>query len=170
MENSNENPKPMKKIIIYTVIGLIIIFGVIFFIMNKGGTPTTATSPDSIRSILSSGASKQCTINQTTDTTKVTGSVYIANGKMRADITSASTGVTTNAHMVISNDYTYTWVDGVSTGFKVAMSQSTTDTSRQPLDLDDQKGVVCTSWSANDAKFDLPTNISFPDLPTSTTK
>jgi len=165
----------MNKKVLGIIIGVIAVIALVFFFMSgdKGadnGTSTTddnASAQQSLSELLASGRSQTCTFSDATDSGSYTGTVYVGAGKMRSDFDTTANGQTTKAHMIVDGQTSYTWMDGMMQGYKMAFdAQAQVDTSSQQAALDPEKKVDyrCDSGSVNSAMFDLPSGVTFSDF------
>jgi len=130
------------------------------------GTGTTDGTQQSLGKVLSQGGNFTCTVESISAGQHSTGTVYGSAGKTRLDFTVDVNGTTVNTHIIRSGGYAYTWVDGQSTGTKVAISTNTT--APQPgqggyVNVDNNTNVssLCHPWSPDTTLFVPPKGISF---------
>lgn len=104
---------------------------------------------------------------------KSSGTVYIAGGKMRGDFSSVPPvgGKTIESHMIIVDDTTYVWSpEGMGYGMKMHVPEAsdaavnTTPSSDGAPNWDAAYDYHCSSWTADSAKFALPTGVEFTDM------
>src|SRR3990167_2945471 len=113
-------------------VGALVIVGVAAYLLmsNKPATdtendstqnnqPQTASQKKSLRDLMASGSQK-CVYTDG----QSSGTVYVANGKTRMDITTVANGANTGSHAIIDNETYYTWVDGQTSGFKFSIKGS----------------------------------------------
>jgi hypothetical protein len=173
----------MNKNILYIIGGLLIIGGVTWFVMSSpshmptantinNGSGTTNTqnttagpTPVSIKTLLASG-SQQCTFTDTNIGVTTNGTLFVSSGKMQGDFTTTVAGTAHKAHMIIDGTTMYSWVDGMTSGFKMNISgqisaQSTKNTS---VDINKPSTITCNPWTVDTTKFQLPAKISFTDI------
>src|SRR3989344_4398939 len=178
MEPTNPTPTPggNNGKIAGVVIVIILIALVVWYFTSgrskkdtKSGTETTqdqlaAESPKSLKELLALGKSQKCTYSEANNQ----GMFYFADGKMRGDFTSSSNaGQTVQSHMMSDSEYMYSWSDGTESGIKIKIdaNQEAQSTNQQSsVDVNRQMNYNCSSWSVDDSKFSLPTNIKFQDF------
>jgi len=167
----------MSTKVIGIVVAVVVVAGGAYFFMSKGqsmpegatGTPVanTVSSPMSLKELIAGGESQQCTFSDDASGTQMQGIVYVGGGKVRSDFTSVAQGQTMSTHMIADGADMYTWVDGMTNGFKMSMAaQKPADNSTQQQGLDSDKKVDyhCSPWSADVSKFVLPTAVTFQDM------
>jgi hypothetical protein len=96
------------------------------------------------------------------------GTVYVASGKMRSDFNATVDGKTYNTHIIVKDNVSYTWIDGMEAGFKMAVNNTAKPqgSSSQAPDMDQKVNYDCKAWTEEGAKFIAPASIKFNDLST----
>jgi len=134
-----------------------------FFYFNQtpGGIATIGNT--SLRSLLAGTASQKCTF----DNGESSGTIYVGAGKMRGDFTSKTGEATAQSHMVVSNNMTYIWIDGMNQGYRMPFEDMSGSgaSNGQGIDADARVATNCEPWQANEAMFALPTDVTFNALP-----
>lgn len=172
----------MNKKLLWTIVGVIVVVLIIIFIVKPGqtvetgddqvqGTSNQTASEQSLKEIMASNKPVKCDYTDTqSDGSTVQGTSYIASGKMRGDFSSTVNGKTTSGHMIMADNTSYTWIDGMSTGFKVSLSALSTTTtgqsssSQQGIDPEKKVDYKCSSWTPDNSQFTLPSGITFTDF------
>ncbi len=126
-------------------------------------TPEKKATPQSLAELLT-GSAQECRFS----TEAATGTVHVANQKMRADIVTTGTESATT-HMITDGKTTYFWVEGTGTGYKMAFDlTNTTDAQKtqqpQAIDVNQKYDYSCSAWVTDSAIFELPANIAFTDM------
>ncbi len=173
-----------SKYIVITVL-VLVAAGLVYVTQfaKKSPAPATTTSspaaaasgPESLREMFSKGISETCTYSTSDANGKTEGTVYVGVGKMRADVQSTADGKTTNSHVIIADNTMYTWMEGEKTGFKMSYnveaspttapeSSSAPGEASQPVSLDTKTDYHCSPGLVDNAKFELPTGVTFSDL------
>jgi hypothetical protein len=84
---------------------------------------------------------------------------------MRGDFSSKTGETTAQSHMVIANNIAYVWIDGMNQGYRMPFENLSASSSNNQaaggVDADAKVATKCGAWSATDAVFSLPTDISF---------
>ncbi len=169
-----------RTVLIAIIILVLLVGGGAFYRMANRSKPTpvnqvgtqTEVSPStgasgvsaqqSMKDLLASGQSQQCTFS---DETGNTGTVYVANSKMRGDFNSTVDGKTTASHMIVDQPTAYVWMDGQTDGFKMSLDAvKQPQGSTQSVDIDKKVDYTCTSWSTDASIFTLPAGIEFRDM------
>ena len=176
----------MKKAAIIVLILLVILGGAYLLIKkapqsveNKVSTTQSKNSIQSkspqvtLKSLLTSGKSQKCTYSSGNGATTTAVTIYIADGKMKADSISTSGETKTVGHVLISGGYSYMWIDTKKQGFKVAVNQekqqvSVTPANNQVTDTNQKLPYTCEGWTKDSSVFVLPSDVTFstPAIPT----
>ncbi|HTL39798.1 MAG TPA: hypothetical protein VL306_03225 [Methylomirabilota bacterium] len=169
----------MNNKTLWTILGIIVVvaLGIWVYKSQNPTNPTTSVTnnstqnssdqssaqPTSLKSLLSSGSSQQCTFNDTASNTS--GTVYVTSGHLRGDFTSTVNGATQKSHLISDGQTSYIWIDGMTTGFKTNFG-ATTQGNNQVQSVDPNKSIdySCTSWNVDSNMFTVPTTIQFADL------
>ena len=89
---------------------------------------------------------------------KRTGTMYIANGQMRANFTTTS--------MIDDGAFLYAWTNGATTGLKLTAGSSVSGSaiaSKGGFDLVNDISYACNPWTVDASVFTPPSSISFSD-------
>jgi hypothetical protein len=167
-------------IVIGIVILLLLLLGVGIFLMKKpqsqiqtpkteqpGTTQNAApeTAQGTLKSLLAMGKSVQCSFsNAATDSAKVSGTLYVAGGKMRGDFQSTSGDTSINSHMIADSQNSYIWTDMNKQGFKFSITnqqQTNTAVKSQGPDMNQTIDYSCQDWVTDSSVFTLPSDITF---------
>jgi len=132
---------------------------------NKPATSNSQTTAQgTLKSLLTSGKSQKCTYSYDHQSTAVTGTIYVANGKMRGDFVSTSGQSKVAGHMIIDGGYFYVWTDLSNNGIKMAVNQeqpTNAPVNSQTPDINQAFAYTCQGWAGDDTLFTLPSGISF---------
>lgn len=173
-----------KVIIILAAVVVVVAIAVGVVVANKDDSTNSnqAQAPETnqaqeqtqtartISQLLSSSKSQLCKLNTTNEGVAVSGDMYFADGKLRADYTSTKDGKTTNGSMIILSDKQYVWD---STGKKGVMfsfsrdqveSQSSNIQNQTGFDVSKQYDFTCEAWDVDQSKFTPPTDVQFTDF------
>jgi hypothetical protein len=137
---------------------------------TQAGTQQPATSvptgnPMSLKELLASGTSQQCTFADNVAGATVQGTVYVSGGKVRIDFSSTQQGKTVSGHTMTDGDVFYTWSDGMKDGFKMSMTAAqSSGTQQQMLDVDRKVDYHCSPWTSDTSIFALPKHVTFRDM------
>lgn len=134
----------------------------------QGGTTSTggSTTTTSLRAATTQGGNYTCTLETTSSGQHTLGTLYGAGGKTRVDLSLQNNGTTVTMHIIRSNGYSYTWVDGQSVGTKMAI------TGASPIVAQPSGGVIsvtdeaivaseCHPWLTDASVFVAPKGITF---------
>ena len=155
----------MKKVLLW-IIGLIaaviVAYGISQWLIGRsdGGY--------SLRELLNSAQDQKCVFSEQTDAAESRSLVYTTAGKLRSHFISTTTEQTISAHVLLDNDYMYTWLDGFNLGLKTPL-QGRPDGAENGLNLDKKLDYRCEPWAfpypaAKVAAFTLPSAIQFTEL------
>ncbi len=155
----------MNKGIMWAVIGVAVVAGgaYVAFGMGKPASSTEGTASTtpavSLRELMASAAPQKCTFTSANNTQ---GTTYIAGGKVRGDFSAEAAGKAVMGHMIVMENTSYVWMDGMSQGFKNSFeATASAESSAQGVDPDERVSYSCVPWSADENQFSLPTGITF---------
>jgi hypothetical protein len=168
----------MNKKIWYWIVGVIVVIIIIAAILFGGKSATksnethatAAVAQQSLHQLISSGATQTCTfsIAGTATSSSMTGTIYTTAGSMYGDFAKTdTTGKVTTAHMIIVSDEDYLWSDALSKGIKMPWSAANSTAlinKYGSVDMSQPTTYSCTSWTPDQSKFALPTNVQFIDV------
>ena len=129
-------------------------------------TSTQPTTVSSLRDLISKGIAQSCTFN----TEKTNGSVYVSGKSVRGDFETTIDNAVMKSHMIVKDNTSYIWTDGKGVGIKMSFDPSATPvaTSGSPsagqsgsLDPSVNMNYKCSTWIADNSKFDLPSGVTF---------
>ncbi len=162
------------------VAGAIVLFGGGVFFLNRNKSqpqkmtpqvvsPAPAQTSNSLLDLLSLGKTQKCDFTyQATDGAKISGTVYLTGTKMRSDIeTVTNANKKTNISMLRDGDTTYVWGSSLPSGIKMTLKSSDLKTNAQAnqyFNTTQKTDYKCSGWSADAAKFVVPTDIKFMDM------
>ena len=169
----------MSKNALIAVVAVVFVAGAgWYFYSRQGGammaaSDTNQSAQGSIKDLIARGSSK-CTVTNSVENSESNGTVYVGNGKMRGDFTSVTKNpaMTVESHMISDGAFIYTWSDAMPQGVKVAVSAA--NTTGQPNASEGNQAEMynavvdydCDSWSVDESKFEIPTDITFMDVST----
>lgn len=131
-------------------------------------TTSAQMSGSRLRELFNLSRDAVCNFSGSEAGVQSSGTVYISSNMMRGDFVMKATSTgTINTHMVRKGNEVYVWTG--AQGAKMEMGDllvksTTTTQSNASLDLDKKVDYKCESWSKDESKFALPTNIKFTDL------
>lgn len=136
-------------------------------------TPPTDTRK-SIRDLFATSGNQKCTFSDSQNSSS--GTIYTSSGKMRGDFQTVSKGQTLISHMIIVDQISYVWTDGVSQGMKLSAgkigsltgtassSGTVAETNSTPINVEQKVSYGCVAWTPDQNLLTLPTNIKFSSL------
>jgi len=165
----------MNTKIIAGVIAVIILgVGIYYFVQKKPIDQSMVFNDNkgemmqtSLKNLIADGKSVWCTFASTQGNTTSSGTVYVADGKMRGDFNSVVSDKTMESHMILRDDTSYVWSAGNKQGVKMSvkeLSAATSTSTKQPVGFENSTSYECKPWDASDLSFELPQGITFMDL------
>lgn len=136
---------------------------------NEADVERTAT----MRDLIARGEALECTFSfEDQDGVAGTGTGYFANDeRMRMESTITQDGETYAANYIINDETMYMWGEmqqgdfGIQMSFSAATEEDMTQNeSDMPVEMDENIDFSCTSWSVDESRFTVPTNIEFMDM------
>lgn len=129
---------------------------------------STDTKKTSLKRLLTLGGSQKCSYSYNANGVISNATVYLDKGKMRADSSVTTGGRTMEYHMILMNETSYVWGDGMPQGMKMSVSNLNTATPEnmqaESFDMSKELDYSCSNWSSDSKIFTLPTGITFMDL------
>lgn len=161
----------MKKFALPLIIVIAVVAVAAFLTLNKPTqtptsnqpNPTKTTQQSSLMDLFKSGTNLVCTINREGNT----GTVKIANGKSRVDLTTTAGNKTIDSHVIVDGEYTYMWNSDSKDGFKIKTpnpDQANTASQSGQFDLNQKVDFDCQPWTVDTSVFNQPSDIKFTDL------
>lgn len=127
----------------------------------------TVEQKTSLKNLLSIKVAQKCTYSSAVDGLNTSGTVYVANGKMRSDVTSIVTGKTMQNHMLFIDNTSYIWGSGMPSGIKMSITDTANPQRgivQQPVDINQELSYSCIPWSFDAKTFELPAGVQFTDM------
>lgn len=141
---------------------------------ETGQEQTEKAVHTSIKDLMSENKPVKCVATvDMNDGEKMTGTVYIADGKMRNDAEIENKeGEKTQLHTIIDEDWFYSWSTGLPNGgIKMKVSdienipdQEGGDPSGEVKNLDKDFNFDCSKWTVDNSKFVPPSDVTFQDF------
>ncbi len=163
----------MSTKIVGVLLAIVVIAGGVYYITNgdrisatlMGDTAQMPAGPMSLKEMIASGVSQQCTFSDDSSGAQTAGTVYVGGGKVRGDFSATSGGTVMGMHMIADGTTMHTWIDGMTSGFSMNMAaaQSSTNT-QQSFDSDKKIDYRCEPWTVDASRFVLPSDITFQDM------
>ncbi len=133
-------------------------------------TPVSIGKKIPFNEFIKKGGSYKCVVTQTVATMTTNGTVYLNNGKVKAEFTVAIAGNTINTSMIIRDGYSYTWTSNSPTkGIKTKIAKSLVgNASSSPHGTVTWDGSQigdynCEAVTVEDSTFALPTTVTFAE-------
>lgn len=172
-----------NKIIAGIVVVIIVAAGIFLATRHKGGksevasstqttssAATTSAQSGSIKSLIAAGKTQKCTFSTTKDNYSSNGTVYVGGGKLRGDFSVNTSQSMT--HMINDGKTSYMWDDSGKFAIKMAFDPADTKAvanantqAQQGADVNANYDWSCDSWKIDNSKFDLPSGVTFNELP-----
>ena len=167
----------MKDKIIYPLAGVILAILVIFgwnYYKNIPEIPTVGADGKivgsySIVGIETLGKPYECSFSKSDGSSKVTGTIRIAESKFRGDFDINVASTSFASHFIITNNTTYTWTSLGPIGYKIPVAKSASQNASpqeqaQIIGTEDKEDYNCSSWDTDTSAFELPSGINFSEL------
>lgn len=165
-----------KKVLIIVAVVIVVAAGVYFSLgKNKDGNKESTRLADdskmaptkSLKDLVLQGKAMKCSFkNENSE-----GTFYVADQKVRGDISASVNGKDFKNHTLIMDKTSYTWIEGEKKGFKMTVSdnapqtQNLTPTQKQEaVNMEAKMNYRCDDWSKDNSYFELPKDVSFSDL------
>ena len=137
---------------------------------QEDGTQTEGqpqTQRTALTSLRNSQSPQRCTFSTVADTTRTTGTVYVAEGKMRGEFTTTMDDQTIESYMIVEGNTSYVWSDAMPQGVKMsfdAMAAQSEGGVAQGVDPNAAVDYSCSPWVVQASMFALPSGIVFQDM------
>lgn len=179
----------MNKLLIGLIVALIAAGGVYYFMSSspadteneqsattsEGTNATEAQQIDgtftgSFQELVGRNGSFTCTFTHESDRAVSSGTIYVADDRVRGDFTTETQDMNAESHMIQKGGYMYTWSSMSPQGFKMAVPEGSdtadiegeANTSGQYVSMDEEYEYQCESWTVDEAQFSLP-DVPFVD-------
>jgi ABC-type Na+ efflux pump permease subunit len=167
----------MNKKIWLIIVIVIIVAGGLYLVLGKNKEPNKETAhladdtqvapTKSLKDLVLQGKAMKCSFKN--DNSQ--GTFYVADQKVRGDISAVVNGKDFKNHTVIMDKTSYTWLEGEKTGFKMTASENTTPTEnltpeqkQETVNMEAKMNYTCVNWNKDNSYFELPKDVSFSDL------
>jgi hypothetical protein len=157
-----------KGVVIGAIVVVVVVVGAYVLWGQKASAPSvsqttmaTSSQPSTLRELAMSGTPQKCTFTSANNTQ---GTIYVAGGKVRGDFSSQVNGKAMAGHMIVQDQTSYVWIDGMATGFKNSFAASATTSmqaSSQGVNPDEHVSYSCQPWSVDANLFSLPAGVTF---------
>ncbi len=173
----------MNKILIYGAIAAVVLAGAVYFATIRGVSAPAASedrASGSLKALMAKGDVK-CEVETIDTAVRSSGTVYVAGGKMRGDMTAVTPQATFDTHVIADGAYVYTWLEGSAQGVKLSMQlasgstsspvttiyndgNGTTTDSGSPDIYNSNVNYTCEPWTPDTSIFAPPSSVEFNDL------
>lgn len=162
-----------NKIIIGVVITAVIATGISLFLFRRGTVVPPGvkiSNPGTLAALMAAGGSVKCTVAPGTENDGMSGTFYVSGKNVRGDFSVNDEGQATASHMIVDNQFTYTWFDGNEMGFKMVNTTEPGDTNDAPVaetrgfDPNQAMDYQCVSWIKDASLFIPPTDVTFSEF------
>ncbi len=162
------------KAIIGLILGIVVVGGGAWYLSSHNAAPVPADEQGDVQTLengdgtlgalLGLAGSLTCTVTMPTPGGESTGTLFISNGQMRSDVTTAVNGKEIAAHMIKNGDYFYSWTDAYPQGVKIKLAATASGNGQAGYDPNQKVKYSCTPWAADASKFTVPANVTFTDM------
>ncbi|OGG49041.1 hypothetical protein A3G63_00635 [Candidatus Kaiserbacteria bacterium RIFCSPLOWO2_12_FULL_52_8] len=136
--------------------------GAYYMLGRTAQAPVSQGTESSLGALLAAGVAQKCTFSD--EQSLSSGTVYIANGKVRGDFAADANGENMQVHMIGDGITMHTWVEGMSSGFRTMMNaRASSGSPAQSFDTNKQMNYNCSPWSTDNALFVLPSGVIFSE-------
>lgn len=172
----------MKSKVLAGVLAVALIAGgVLLFSRNKSSSPEVASNEEaapkaeeagmqqrSMKDLLAANKNQTCTFSGVEQGGEYNGTVYLAGKKMRTDSNVKINNSELASHMISDGVVGYMWMDGETRGFKIALESEQAANPGQggSVDFNKNYNYSCKDWSPDNSKFELPSGVTFNEMPT----
>ncbi len=165
---------------------LVILIGVGFVAFNKkGDTDDVAGSIDQEKNeaaqpepsgkkmafkdfLVNDRGSYQCTVHESMTDVENTGTVYIADGKVRGEFETVAEGKPVKTSLLVKDGYQYVWSSSMKTGIKINTDATTQSKAQSDGVYSWDSARIgdydCKAWTTDPTTFDLPAGMTFTDF------
>ena len=168
----------MKKPTIIIIILAIVALAVVGYNLSSKGAGDDLQMKDmvrtSIENLMAENNPVKCIATVTMDDGgKMTGTVYVADGKMRNDAAIENVqGEKFQSHTIMDEEWLYSWSTGLPDGgIKMKVSdienmpdEEEEDPSGGVKNLDRNFDFNCNKWTVDESKFVPPSDVNFQDF------
>ncbi len=166
----------MSKTLISVLVIAVIVVGGFFIFKNRqaannttgeqAGTQDNAGKKISFSDFIKQGGSYKCDVKQATSDFENSGTMYVSDGRVSGEFNVIAEGKTIQTHFASINVYSYEWMEGSKTGFKVKVSATTDSTGANVngsygWNANQIGDYNCTAWTIDESKFALPADVTF---------
>lgn len=156
--------RPLYLIIAAVVLTLVVLFALSFVIKKPKSTttkPTATIITSNLYDLVSKGGNNLCMLSISEGSAKMSGAVYITDGKFAADFQTVAQGTGINSHMMGNGETVYSWSDFTDLpGNSMTYAAFQSPANKTGLIYQKTK-YSCTSWTPEDSMFKLPKGIKF---------
>lgn len=164
-----------KKALVAIVVAVLVLLGGWYFASNKKSSTNMmgdevmmekSSGQTSLKDLFLKGVSQTCSFSLDDETYKSSGTVYVANGKMRGDFMYQVDETKQESHMLVMNETSYIWQDGQDKGYQVAFDETepdveTSEASKQSVDVNEKVDYNCKPGIIGAVNFELPSGVEF---------
>ncbi len=131
---------------------------------------TQSTALGTLKSLLASGKSQSCNFSYPDNS--ATGTYYFDGNKFAGNFSlKEQDGKTLTGNTVSDGTYVYVWTSNSPSGIKMKLDTAINETplpsaqnQNQGVDLNQKVNYKCSPWTADNSKFQPPSNIQFTDM------
>ncbi len=156
-----------RKIIVGAVLVILaVLVGVGMVMIAKKQTGkvgvTAPSGQGSLQSLLESQTPVVCSFTLVDKTASVSGTTYVAGGKMRTDFRSGPPPLPLMGHLIVSSSNVYVWTTMSNQGYKSQLVNQAKNQGMGPAPAMDQPVTyTCKDWTGDQTMFNLPVGVTF---------
>lgn len=171
---------PMKtNIFVYIVTGVVVIGGIFFGLRGdsvKDSQESQQTNSKqeegvvsgSMRDLVALNKSLECKFTSDTEYSKTSGTVYVADGKVRGNFSvsvAALGGQSFEAFMIADQTDSYVWSSLTKDGFKTPIQKDVANQAGQEgIDYNQTLSYNCVPWAKDESLFIPPVTVTFKEV------
>ncbi len=133
--------------------------------------PMSSGKKKAFSEFMKDSGSYKCTVNQYIANTETKGTVYLANGLLKASYGTKVQGMNIETSVIVRDGYSYSWSSfSPKSGFKAKIDttsggDTSAGTSGSYSFKAEQIGDYdCQAWQADPSFFELPTGVNFTEV------
>lgn len=133
---------------------------------------TVFTGNGTLASLIARNEPIECAVVHTAADTEISGTVFMSEGRMRADMLQTTPGMTEPvlSSMIMTNEIMYSWseIEGQQYGVKMDLTESADvapAVDQGPIDTNESVDYTCKKWATVDNSiFVPPSTVLFQDM------
>ncbi|MEO5690930.1 MAG: hypothetical protein ABIQ64_01970 [Candidatus Saccharimonadales bacterium] len=188
----NKNKMPMIAVLL--VVGLLLLGGIAYALMNKSqpasqqsyqdatknstqAQPSEPVRVSSIGNFYTDGSTRKCAYTVDANNFTFENTYYFDNNRAFTTIKSTENGKSSNFNQLYVDGVSYSWEQGSTNGTKVVqtveelkkLADDSMANADESVQAENQKKVedtviTCEPWTADASKFEVPAGVTFKEI------